>query len=258
MHSNIILHLAWLVACATTGVLGINKAPSVSECKKHLSVAADTSLFQSGPGTAKAAMDWIKKGGHGTGYKLLRSQWTDPKYPDQFQQDPTESDLFWDHCSQAFAELSTGTAYVMLPKGQGTTWHAGSRWDRFEWPHLGAGVTRVVRLDPDFDEEVIQGSGAPKQPAGPVAAPGPPVAQQPPVGPLGAPGSTKPAPPKAPKAPSQPAAPGPLQPRHVGPRSITRLRRRDYASGGVAAGSALARLARAESDPLGLRWSSVG
>ncbi|KAI9781209.1 MAG: hypothetical protein M1816_002469 [Peltula sp. TS41687] len=90
--------------------------PSVSECKDHLNVAKDTSLFYSGPfGYAKRAKDWAKS--KNNGYKLLSQQWTESGWPAKWQ----------------YTELSAGTVYVMLPAdSSGTNWPEKTVWDRVE------------------------------------------------------------------------------------------------------------------------------
>lgn len=46
----------------------------------------------------------------------------------------------------------------MLPDGKGHNWHKGTVWDEHEWPNLGAGVTKVIRVNPDNNnQETIKG-----------------------------------------------------------------------------------------------------
>ena len=135
--------------------------PEVDEIKKHLDVAKDTSLFYSGPGSyAKKARDWAKN--KKNGYKVLPQFWKDSKYPDPWQNDPDTSSDFFNRASQALAELSSGIVYTMLPSDtKGKDWKAGTVWDKYEWPNLGPDVTKVIRVNPDNDdEETIKGDGA--------------------------------------------------------------------------------------------------
>ena len=155
--------------------------PSVQDCKDHLNIPSDTTLFYSGPGGyAKKAKDKIKNVDALKNYKILSQMWTDPKWQDQWQNDEQASKDFFNICSQAVAEASSGTAYVLLPPGKGTDWKKGTVWDGYEWPNLGSGVTKVIRINPDnTDEEVIKGGSAaptsdpaPAPPAPPAFAPG--------------------------------------------------------------------------------------
>ncbi|KAI0182775.1 hypothetical protein EV127DRAFT_448818 [Xylaria flabelliformis] len=133
--------------------------PSVQDCKDHLKVEKDTTLFYSGPGGyAKKARDAIKHRDYLKGYKILGQLWTDSKWQDQWQNDEQASKDFFNICSKALAELSTGTSYVLLPKGKGHEWQSGTVWDKFEWPNIPS-ATKVIRIDPDNakDEETIKG-----------------------------------------------------------------------------------------------------
>lgn len=156
--------------------------PSVEEIKKHLNVAKDRSLFYSGPGGyAKKARDWAK--GKKNGYKVLVQLWKDSKYPDPWQNDEDTSTEFFNRASQAMAELSSGTVFVMLPSDtNGNDWKAGTVWDKYEWPNLRSAVTTVIRVNPDNDKhETIKSDSSatvPKLPA--------PASCQPTSGPVSA------------------------------------------------------------------------
>ena len=141
----------------------VPKLPSVSDCKAQLKMGDDTSLFYSGPGSyAGKAKKWRNADKSRSSYKILGEKWVDPKWQDKWQNDETVSKEFFNICSQAMAEASSGTVYVMLPSDtKGTDWHKGTVWDKFEWPNLGSGVTKVIRVNPDNDNsETIK--GAPK------------------------------------------------------------------------------------------------
>ncbi|KAK7959638.1 uncharacterized protein PG986_004492 [Apiospora aurea] len=86
------------------------------------------------------------------GYKILAQKWITPNWQDQWQSDEQASKEFFDICSQALAEMATGTAYVLLPKvaanETGKDWFPGTVWADYEWPNIPAGVT-VIRINPD-------------------------------------------------------------------------------------------------------------
>ncbi|KAI9784926.1 MAG: hypothetical protein M1816_000562 [Peltula sp. TS41687] len=126
--------------------------PTLAECKQQLNVAKDNSLFYSGPGGfAKKAKKWATD--NKPGYKILGQQWKDTKWQDQWQNDEDVSFKFFDLASQAMAELSTGTVYVMLPSDtSGTDWWKGTVWDRAEWPNIKH-ADRIIRVNPDNDKQ---------------------------------------------------------------------------------------------------------
>ncbi|KAI0172912.1 hypothetical protein GGR52DRAFT_428207 [Hypoxylon sp. FL1284] len=133
--------------------------PTVEQCKEQLNVAPNTSMFYSGPGSyaAKALKAINDSNGRPylEGYKLLSRMWKDSKFPDQWQDDAAASKEFFDNASQAMAELTSGTAYVMLPQDEGTNWYSGSVWDRKEWPNIPEDV-RVIRINPNnLDTQVV-------------------------------------------------------------------------------------------------------
>lgn len=134
------------------------KVPSVAEIKTHVNIPPNKSLFFSGPGgyAAKAVMWAYNKK---NGYRTLPSLWKDAKYPDQFIINHKIAEEFNARASQAMAEVSSGIVYVMLPSDTtGTKWKKETVWNEFEWPNLGKGVTKVIRVNPDNDkEEVIKG-----------------------------------------------------------------------------------------------------
>lgn len=135
--------------------------PSIQDIKDHLNVPKDVSLFYSGPGGyAKKARDWAKK--KNSGYKILGQLWTDPNYQSKWQNDEDLSKQFFNLASQAMAELSDGIVYVMLPDDtKGTDWNKDTVWAKYEWPNLGSAVTKVVRVNPDNDnQETIKGSAS--------------------------------------------------------------------------------------------------
>lgn len=158
--------------------------PSIQDCKDHLNTAQDTSLFYSGPGGyAGKARQKIKDVSKLNNYKILAMLWTDPSWQNPWQNDEQASKDFFNICSQAMAEASSGTVYVLLPKGSGTDWKKDTVWDLYEWPNLGSGVTKVIRINPDnTDEEVIKDTTTVSTPpAPPLENPPPPPPPPPPA-----------------------------------------------------------------------------
>lgn len=157
--------------------------PTIQDCKDHLNVAKDTSLFYSGPGGyAGKARQKIRDVANLKNYKILGMMWTDSTWQNQWQNDEQASKDFFNICSQAMAEASSGTVYVLLPPGKGTDWKKGTVWDSYEWPNLGSGVDKVIRINPDnTDEEVIKDTtAASNPPPAPPPAPEPAPAPAPP------------------------------------------------------------------------------
>ena len=57
---------------------------------------------------------------------------------------------FWNNASAAYAQVSCGNVYVLLPgdTSAGTTWHKGTVWDSIEWPELRkSGKADVYRVN---------------------------------------------------------------------------------------------------------------
>lgn len=142
--------------------------PSVGDIKAQINNPTGKYIFYSGPGGyITKTNQWINKQIKGNNaatkdYKKLDQSWKDPNWPDQYQmnQPPAVASEFNNRASQAFAEKAEGVVYVLLPKDTtGTNWQKGTVWDQYEWPNLGPGVTKVIRVNPDDDtEEVIKGS----------------------------------------------------------------------------------------------------
>ena len=64
-----------------------------------------------------------------------------------------ERELFWENCSEAFALLTTGVTYVVIPPNFPTF---GDIWEQHEYPILAANpaVTEIIRVDStDFDRQ---------------------------------------------------------------------------------------------------------
>ncbi|KAG6899900.1 hypothetical protein C0995_004754 [Termitomyces sp. Mi166 len=135
--------------------------PDVAEIKKHLHVEPNKSLFYSGPGGYKAIADARAKT---MGLKILETSWKDLKlngkvagsaYVDSVTNGLSDIDegRFWDNASKAFAELSSGTVYVLLPANVHgpSNFFAKSIWARVEWQALidNPHVTKVIMINPD-------------------------------------------------------------------------------------------------------------
>ena len=128
--------------------------PTLEQIKQQLNVPPGESLFYScdknNLGSCKQAKEWAKK--NHPSLKVLTQLWVNRRYPDTWQADPHVSKNFWDVASQAMAEKSSGTVYVVLgpwKSSDGKDWWAGSVWARKEWPALIANraVTSVIRVD---------------------------------------------------------------------------------------------------------------
>ncbi|MCJ1469288.1 hypothetical protein MMC07_007921 [Pseudocyphellaria aurata] len=130
-----------------------DKYPDLDECRSKCSVAADVSLFYSkvGPHEEKP-QDFADK----EGLKLVRDT-----YPSGFTDKNDQYSgykKFATRFSQAFAEKTAGTAYVMLPT-DGTTDIGKSVWRKTERGTLeatGGKCNRIVKVDPDdFSKKCI-------------------------------------------------------------------------------------------------------
>lgn len=126
--------------------------PTVEECKAQLNVAKDTTLFYSGPGGyASKARKAIKARSELKGYQILAMKWKDSSWQNTWMNDEATSKEFFNICSRALAEKTSGTAYVMLPKDTGTNWQSGTVWDKYEWDYIPKSV-KVIRINPDDDD----------------------------------------------------------------------------------------------------------
>lgn len=128
-----------------------DSAPTVEDCKTQLNVPQGSSFFYSGPG----GIDYTPKvlevlnsqnRPYLRGYHRLEDSFIDFAWRDKWAADPRSQD-FWENCSQAMAELSSGVVYVLLEEGP---WRPASVWARKEWPNLitNRKVTRVTRVTP--------------------------------------------------------------------------------------------------------------
>jgi len=149
--------------------------PSLQDCKDHLSVAPNTCIFYAGRRGSIKARAWAQK--NNKAYKVIAQQWTDSSWTFQWQNDEDASAAFFNIASQAYAEICSGTIYVMLPRGKNafdwqkvSYWNTlityptltlhlkGFVWDAFEWPS-SSGDDRVIRVNSDDDDQdIIRGS----------------------------------------------------------------------------------------------------
>ena len=123
----------------------------------------------------------------------MDQMWKDPSWKNQFTGKDEKIDAdFWNHCSQALAEASSGRAYVFLKEGSGTDWNPDSHWNNWEWPYLSSAITELIRInpsDPNHKEWIIGDPPAgPADPEPPSPEPADPQAPPPPPGPPGPPG----------------------------------------------------------------------
>lgn len=123
----------------------------------------------------------------------MDQMWKDMTWQDQFTGKNEKIDTdFWNHCSQALAEASSGRAYVFLREGSGTDWDEKSHWHKWEWPYLSPAITELIRInpnDPNHKEWIIgDPPSGPADPAPPSPAPADPKPPPPPPGPPGPPG----------------------------------------------------------------------
>ncbi|GLB36801.1 hypothetical protein LshimejAT787_0310880 [Lyophyllum shimeji] len=137
--------------------------PTVAQMKQYLNVAPSKLLYYSGPGGYEQK---ARQKAASMGLKILDDAWKDPSFPRQHQAalDAASMKKFWDNASEAIAEMSSGTIYVLLPANTvGTNFHPGTVWSRLEWPELqrNSKVTKVIKVNPDNSkQEVIKGAGA--------------------------------------------------------------------------------------------------
>ena len=190
--------------------------PTAEELKNKLRV--EKSLFytgrdQDGRVTSKTAHKWGKDNGN---YKILEDSWNPDGWPSIKDANGNYNNkwgkLFFDPASQAFAEKSKGTVYVMLPQGIGgekDDWDTKSVWARVEWPALqkNTAVEKVIRIDHDGKNQVTIKPRA--KPDSGSTKPGPSKPEPKPKAPQPKPGPSRPEP--KPKA-VQPK-PGPSKPK---------------------------------------------
>lgn len=125
--------------------------PDLDKCRGKCTIEADKSVFYSKVGKhEEKPQDFATQ----NSLKLVRDA-----YPEGFtdkKPNLTKYTAFAQRFSQAFAEKTSGTAYVLLPT-DGTT-AIGKVWDTYEKPFLkeGGKCTRIVKVDPlDFSKRCV-------------------------------------------------------------------------------------------------------
>jgi cell division septation protein DedD len=132
--------------------------PTVAEIKKQLKPTKNNCVFYSGPGGYSAkAQQWANK--KKNGYRTLSALWLDQDWRDPYVKTPTNAEIFNGRASEAMARSCSGTVYVMLPTDtKGLNWRKGTVWDKDEYPNLSSAVTKLIRINPENDdEEVLKG-----------------------------------------------------------------------------------------------------
>jgi hypothetical protein len=130
-------------------------------------IARDSCIFYAKVGREKDVRN--KRDERGLdGYIILEDTWTNKDYPKNTIKGmggKKPGRRFFSKASKVLAQDCSGTVYVFLPLGSGTTWSgdlADTIWATVEWPTLVANpnVDRVIRLDMNNANirEAIKGS----------------------------------------------------------------------------------------------------
>jgi len=92
---------------------------------------------------------------------LEGTEWTPFDYRKANDVPEADKKKFWDHASQAMAELSSGTVYVLLPKEITVgNFYRSSVWADVEWEALkkNTKVTAVIYVNPENgDKQYFKG-----------------------------------------------------------------------------------------------------
>lgn len=124
--------------------------PSVEECKQYLTEPeSNQSVFYTG-GTYESARQFAD-----TGNLVLLEDIIQIQPPDIWAEDLKTA--FWASCSQAYAEITSGTAFVVIPPTRPIP-GGGYFWINFEYPVLvqNIDVDMISKVDSDtFDESVL-------------------------------------------------------------------------------------------------------
>ncbi|KAL8680467.1 MAG: hypothetical protein Q9186_003365 [Xanthomendoza sp. 1 TL-2023] len=123
-----------------------DKYPKLDECREKCSVAKDKSLFYSQVGKFEdIPTDFAKE----DDLTLVRESYP-PGFTDKIE-GSTGYLRFAKDFSKAFAEKTSGIAYVLLPT-DGTSLKEGKTWSKIEYPALtdeDGECTRILKVDPD-------------------------------------------------------------------------------------------------------------
>lgn len=129
-----------------------DKYPDLEECRKKCNIGADKSVFYSKVGKhEEKPQDFANE----NAFKLVRDA-----YPKGFtDKNPklTKYTAFAQRFSQAYAEKTSGTAYVLLPTDGKTA--VGNVWKEYEKPFLvkdGGKCNRIIKVDSeDFSKKCV-------------------------------------------------------------------------------------------------------
>ncbi|KAI1841853.1 hypothetical protein JX265_010837 [Neoarthrinium moseri] len=170
--ATVLLSTSTLVAANPITARAPDRAPTAAECQAQLNVPAGKTLFWTG-GTSKDAIKAVRERDYLKGYKRISQMWKSQSWADQYIMDINLEKDFWCACSTALAQLTTGTAYVMMPTGTGNGANFDSVWADCEWPYIGPQTQYVIRLDPSdaSHKEYIRGAPPPTAPPAPPAPP---------------------------------------------------------------------------------------
>ena len=124
--------------------------PSTEECKQYLTEPGrDQSVFYTG-GTNESARQFAD-----IGNLVLLEDIIQIQPPDIWAEDLKIE--FWASCSQAYAEITSGTAFVVIPPTRPIP-GGGNFWINFEYPalKLNIEVDVITKVDSNtFDESVL-------------------------------------------------------------------------------------------------------
>jgi hypothetical protein len=130
----------------------VTAVPSVEECKQYLTEPeTDQSLFYTG-GIYESARTFADDS---TGNLVLLEDIIQIQPPDIWAEDLQIA--FWANCSQAYAEITSGTAFVVIPPTRPIP-GGGYFWINFEYPALvqNIEVDMITKVDSvTFDESVL-------------------------------------------------------------------------------------------------------
>ncbi|KAK6857371.1 hypothetical protein PG995_007558 [Apiospora arundinis] len=130
--------------------------PTVQQCKQIIAVQPNSTLFHSGGMAHGGYLDRVlaEDRPYLRGYTPLSRKHTSHDFTEIY----TKRHTPWCNLSRALAEESSGTAYVLLPPGDG--WGnvpEGGHFFKDELPHLGVRLERLIRInaiDPNHMEVV--------------------------------------------------------------------------------------------------------
>lgn len=130
--------------------------PTVQQCKQIIAVQPNSTLFHSGGMAHGGYLDRVlaEDRPYLRGYTPLSKKHTSHDFTEIY----TKRHTPWCNLSRALAEESSGTAYVLLPPGDG--WGnvpEGGHFFKDELPHLGVRLERLIRInaiDPNHMEVV--------------------------------------------------------------------------------------------------------